>query len=106
MKRPAPQTVDPRCRGGAIRQTGFHQNGTCEAGNRAADGNDETLPFSTPLMTGLVPRADTRTSGVTTGPWTARPRSLAATPGVTRTCAREMTGYSIMANGHPSPRTH
>eukprot|EP00959_Pyramimonas_sp_CCMP1952_P068169 1422850-Pyramimonas_sp.AAC.1 len=93
MKHPAPQTIDPRCRGGEIRHTGLHQKATYEAGNRAADENNETLPFSKLLLTRLVPRADTETSGVTTGLQTARPRSLATTPGATRTSAREMTGY-------------
>eukprot|EP00959_Pyramimonas_sp_CCMP1952_P158189 3308187-Pyramimonas_sp.AAC.1 len=74
MKHPAPQTIDPRCRGGEIRHTGPHQEGSCEAWNRAADENIETLQFIAPPITGLVPRADTGTSGATTGLQTAGPR--------------------------------
>eukprot|EP00959_Pyramimonas_sp_CCMP1952_P040862 854613-Pyramimonas_sp.AAC.1 len=73
--------MGPRCRGGGIRRTGPLQKGTREAGDRAGGENNDALPFSAPLMTGLVPRADTGATGVTTGPQTAGPRSLAATPG-------------------------
>eukprot|EP00959_Pyramimonas_sp_CCMP1952_P053226 1113406-Pyramimonas_sp.AAC.1 len=77
-KYPAPQTIDSRCRGSEIRHTGPLQEGTCEAGNRAADEHNDTLLFSTPLMTGLDLRADTGACGITRGPQTAGPRSLAA----------------------------